>query len=1094
MLSLFKKQNNNELIKSNLLVQQTKSNLMIAGTVKGNNISVTELWLISRKEHHRIKVSENTSPSANFSFDISLNKLLHLLQNHEEQTFDWYIKVRQPLSTTKPQVNTNDNENKYSEEFIRCGKFQKTKITGLDFYVENENSLINYVTIKGNLSVIVNSDVKAPIATQIERIKSKKNLFRIEGKLFTRNAKILEGEIFLQGRESNDIIQSSNVQFQHLTKETESTFGLNRYHYVAVVELADDDHVLLQEDIYDFYFRLKLHDQFEERIVRIGRPTFRVRYFLKNLYLQTHKDAVVINPYFTFKYNNLSLEVYKYPIETFQYLRKVMRWSWLIRLRNIHKNVWLVGERTYKAQDTGYAFFRYMRTKHPNMDVYYVIEKDSPEKRNVEPLGNVLEFKSKEHIYKTLIAKKVISSHHPDYLYPLRTNTFKKKVKAVKVFLQHGVMGTKNMVANYGKNANGFEVDLFMVSSDFEKKIIVEDFGYSPKEVFVTGLSRFDTLFENDIEKKRQILIIPTWRDWITTDEAFLESEYYERYNELIHHQKLHELAKTFNFDIVFCLHPNMQRFTNYFENSNVTIINQGEVNVQDLIKESSLMITDYSSVGFDFSFLYKPVLYYQFDRARFIGKRPSHLNLDEDLPGDICFQVEELLELVEYYAKENFKMKPEYKKRADKFIKYRDQSSCERIYNVIRNTKVRKKLFALTKLKMIAEALYRRYRKSRYYFPSMKLFYQIASKLIPVDDKLILFESGIGKQYGDSPKNIYEEIVRQNLDFKKVWVHNKPIRFNDNQTIRIERLSPKYFYYLARAKYWVNNQNFPTYIKKRPQTIYLQTWHGTPLKKMLYDLKEVHGRSDDYVERVGNAVKNWDYLISPSPYATKAFKSAFRFNKKILEVGYPRNDIFYKEERHQLAKTVKNKLHIPKNKKVILYAPTFRDNQTVKNNKFYFDINMDMHKMKEKLGEDYVLLLRMHVIVNNKIEIDETLQNFVYDVSNYPDIQELLLITDILITDYSSVMFDFANTEKPMLFYTYDLKTYRDKLRGFYMDFENEAPGPLVFDTDEIIQCIENIEEIKINYKDKYKQFKQKYCPLDDGYASQRVVEAIFK
>src|SRR5690606_40777153 len=127
--------------------------------------------------------------------------------------------------------------------------------------------------------------------------------------------------------------------------------------------------------------------------------------------------------------------------------------------------------------------------------------------------------------------------------------------------------------------------------------------------------------------------------------------------------EKLHELAKTFNFDIVFCLHPNMQRFTNYFENSNVTIINQGEVNVQDLIKESSLMITDYSSVGFDFSFLYKPVLYYQFDRARFIGKRPSHLNLDEDLPGDICFQLEELIELVEYYAKENFEMKPEYKK-----------------------------------------------------------------------------------------------------------------------------------------------------------------------------------------------------------------------------------------------------------------------------------------------------------------------------------------------------------------------------------------------------------------------------------------------
>src|SRR5690606_9474853 len=126
-----------------------------------------------------------------------------------------------------------------------------------------------------------------------------------------------------------------------------------------------------------------------------------------------------------------------------------------------------------------------------------------------------------------------------------------------------------------------------------------------------------------------------------------------------------------------------------------------------------------------------------------------------------------------------------------------------------------------------------------------------------------------------------------------------------DAKTKRIQRLSPQYYFYLLRAGYWVNNQNFPTYIKKRPQTTYLQTWHGTPLKKMLYDLDEVYGRNADYVERVGNAVKNWDYLISPSPYASKVFRSAFRYDQKILEVGYPRNDIFYKPEKDIIARKV---------------------------------------------------------------------------------------------------------------------------------------------------------------------------------------------
>src|SRR5699024_565650 len=178
-----------------------------------------------------------------------------------------------------------------------------------------------------------------------------------------------------------------------------------------------------------------------------------------------------------------------------------------------------------------------------------------------------------------------------------------------------------------------------------------------------TGLSRFDSLFEKDTDVKRQILIIPTWRDWIVTDKNFLESEYYERYYKLINNSVLHSLAKKYRFEIIFCLHPNMQKYSSYIHNNMVKVINQGEVDVQHLIKQSAMMITDYSSVGFDFSFLHKPIIYYQFDRTRFIGSRPSHLDLDNDLPGEIALEQNELLSLINEYCESDFTMKDKYKR-----------------------------------------------------------------------------------------------------------------------------------------------------------------------------------------------------------------------------------------------------------------------------------------------------------------------------------------------------------------------------------------------------------------------------------------------
>ena len=203
---------------------------------------------------------------------------------------------------------------------------------------------------------------------------------------------------------------------------------------------------------------------------------------------------------------------------------------------------------------------------------------------------------------------------------------------------------------------------------------------------------------------------------------------------------------------------------------------------------------------------------------------------------------------------------------------------------------------------------------------------------------------------------------------------------------------------------------------------------------------------TEKYKKNFYNESRNWDYLISPNRYSSEIFRRAFKFDKEVLEFGYPRNDILYKNKKGKkaLSAGIKREIGIPTDKKVILYAPTWRDDEFHEKGKYKFNLKLDLKKMQEKLGENYVIALRMHYLIAEHIAT-EGMGDFVYNLSDYEDIAELYLISDILITDYSSVFFDYANLRKPILFFTYDINKYRDTLRGFYMDFEKEAPGPLL-------------------------------------------------
>src|SRR5699024_596877 len=332
----------------------------------------------------------------------------------------------------------------------------------------------------------------------------------------TKNSRIETIEAVLIGRETSYQLKAP-VQVTLMQDIMKRRYALNRYIFDLNMDLnkLSRENESLTDEVYDLFFKVKYHDYEEQTQLRIGKPRFKARLNVKSSYGQKEDSIFAFNPYYTIKKFNLSFQVDTFEQDTYKYMRRLMRWAWLIRLLHKKDDVWLIGERPYKAQDTGFRFFEYMRKNQPEKNAYYVIEKNSPELKNVKDFGNILYFKSKKHIKYTLIAKRVVGSHHPDYIYPLRTKEFSSKVKAKKVFLQHGVMGTKNTIHFYGKESPSFETDLFIVSSDFERNMIIHDFGYKPHQVVVTGLSRFDSLFENDIEQKRQLLIIPTWREWL---------------------------------------------------------------------------------------------------------------------------------------------------------------------------------------------------------------------------------------------------------------------------------------------------------------------------------------------------------------------------------------------------------------------------------------------------------------------------------------------------------------------------------------------------------------------------------------------------
>lgn len=374
------------------------------------------------------------------------------------------------------------------------------------------------------------------------------------------------------------------------------------------------------------------------------------------------------------------------------------------------------------------------------------------------------------------------------------------------------------------------------------------------------------------------------------------------------------------------------------------------------------------------------------------------------------------------------------------------------------------------------------------------KYLYRKIFARMKMKEDMVVFESFLGRNYSDNPRYIYEYLSKHFPGkYRCIWILNRKEKL-PYPAKRVRRFSLSYFYYMARSRYFVFNGRQPKYFIKREGSVFLETWHGTPLKKLVFDMGEVTSASPMYKRDVYIQSRSWDYLIAPNQFSEEIFRRCFMYDGKMLSTGYPRNDILHldEEKTRTLAAEIKRELGIPKDKKVILYAPTWRDDEFYGSGQYKFSLRLDLEKMRRELGEEYVVVLRTHYFIVDSLDLS-AFEGFAYDAGSYQDIARLYLISDVLITDYSSVFFDFANLKRPMLFFTYDLEKYRSVLRGFYIDMEEELPGPMLFTTEEIIASLKDLAGLGETYKEKYEAFYEKYCGWEVGNSSRKVVEEVF-
>lgn len=382
-----------------------------------------------------------------------------------------------------------------------------------------------------------------------------------------------------------------------------------------------------------------------------------------------------------------------------------------------------------------------------------------------------------------------------------------------------------------------------------------------------------------------------------------------------------------------------------------------------------------------------------------------------------------------------------------------------------------------------------------------MRLHYAKLYEKKLINQNMILYETRDGKSIVDSPYAIFLYLCKTSefTHFQHVWVIDKegegieqniPEAFRDKVSF-VYRNTIEYVDAMLEAKYLISNSTFESFFVKRPEQIYINTWHGTPLKKMGFDIPGDISHSK-------NVLRNFlmtDYLLSPNSHTSNIFINSYKlkgiYPGEVLESGYPRIDLTFNSDENQVYRKInESNCKINSEKPVILYTPTWKGKSVQDVNDDIEQIILETLKLVEEFSDSYYVLLKVHPFIYSEIKGDSRISRFL--VSDRIDANEVLSVTDLLITDYSSIFFDYLVTGKPIIFYAWDKDLYKAE-RGLYLS-EDELPGPVAENIEELIHLVSMNKVNQEKYYVKYMTLKEKYTAYDDGNATKRYVDYIFK
>lgn len=559
------------------------------------------------------------------------------------------------------------------------------------------NSIVPYLTKSNTVAIVidtVNKLSKERVKHTVKIVKYKKS-----NSLITMTAKVSLAEELEYT--VNDVILKLRNKVTNL--EYTIPVKVRKKAQTSIIKFEID---MEKFDFIPFYWDLFLDVaiQNEEFYLRIKNPTKRIRKNIDKKITRNEislEDNFMIYPYITLD-KSLSFtyrERASYEKLSFRIKEKAAYYFYRVFKKHYDKkDIWLGYEKNANsAQDNGYYFFDYCYKNKKHENFYYIIKADSADIGVLKDKEDkLLHFMSFKYMVYMFAAKLLVASESKVHSFDIRIqkgllrNSLRKKNL---VFLQHGVIALKRVDYGFKKTKNN-AVSLFEVCSEYEKDIIKNIFGYSEKEIMLTGLARWDVLEDKATKGNRKIFMMPTWRSWMDgiLKEDFFKSDYYNRYKAIFDSEELKKLLKDNNIELHFVLHPKFLAYSNDFvsDSENIIIHQFGEIKVNEYLMESSLLITDYSSIAWDMYYQGKPVIFYQFDIDEYNLYEGSYMNFEEEIFGDITYELEGLIHQIHYYIEQDFQEKDRYKNMRPLYFEYEDKNNSKRIYEAIMKNKTR--------------------------------------------------------------------------------------------------------------------------------------------------------------------------------------------------------------------------------------------------------------------------------------------------------------------------------------------------------------------------------------------------------------------